>query len=50
MTMGTGSTGVAAIKAGKQFVGIEKDERWFNVAVERVTAAWDEIRAREPAL
>ncbi len=43
--MGTGSTGVAAIKAGKRFTGIEKDKRWFDVACERIARAWDEARA-----
>ena len=34
--MGTGTTGVAAIRAGRKFVGIEKDPRWFDVAVRRM--------------
>ncbi len=34
--MGSGSTGVAAIELNRQFVGIEKDEHWFNVAKERI--------------
>lgn len=34
--MGTGSTGVAAIKAGKHFFGIEHDARWFEAACERI--------------
>lgn len=37
--MGTGSTGVAAVKAGKQFFGIEHNRRWFEVAVTRITEA-----------
>lgn len=37
--MGTGSTGVAAVKAGKQFFGIEQDPRWFEAAVTRITEA-----------
>ncbi len=37
--MGTGSTGVAAIKAGKQFFGIERYPRWFEAAVTRITEA-----------
>ncbi|WP_278984093.1 DNA-methyltransferase [Sphingobium yanoikuyae] len=37
--MGTGSTGVAAIMAGKRFVGIEKNPKHFATAVERLTAA-----------
>lgn len=34
--MGTGTTGVAAIRSGRKFIGIEKDPRWFQVAVERI--------------
>jgi hypothetical protein len=37
--MGTGSTGVAAISAGKRFVGIEKNPTHFATACERVRAA-----------
>lgn len=40
--MGTGSTGVAAIRAGKRFVGIEKSPKHFATAVERLTAAHTE--------
>ena len=37
--MGTGSTGVAAIKAGKRFVGIEHNPAHFDTAVKRVEEA-----------
>ncbi len=37
--MGTGSSGVAALKAGKTFVGIEKNPKHFATAIERITAA-----------
>ena len=37
--MGTGSTGVAAVKAGKTFFGIERDPRWFEAAVIRIREA-----------
>lgn len=39
--MGTGSTGVAAIQAGKRFIGIERDARWFKAAVTRISEAVD---------
>lgn len=42
--MGTGSTGVAAIQAGKQFFGIERDPRWFEAAVTRIQEAIEGIR------
>lgn len=42
--MGTGSTGVAAIRRGKIFTGIERSAKHFATAVERITAAWDQAR------
>jgi hypothetical protein len=38
--MGTGSTGVAAIKAGKIFTGIEHNSEHFKTAVNRIGAAF----------
>lgn len=38
--MGTGSTGVAAIRAGKVFTGIEHNPRHFKTAVRRINDAW----------
>lgn len=37
--MGGGSTGEAAMKSGRKFIGIELDERWFNMACERIENA-----------
>ena len=34
--MGSGSTGVACIHTGRNFIGIEKDEKYFNVAKSRI--------------
>lgn len=42
--MGTGSTGVAALRAGKRFVGIEHNPTHFATAVARIEAAWAEIQ------
>jgi site-specific DNA-methyltransferase (adenine-specific) len=36
-TMGSGSTGVSCANTFRRFIGIEKDEYWFNVAVTRIT-------------
>ena len=45
--MGTGSTGVAAIRAGKRFTGIELNPTYFATALRRITAAVEETdRAR----
>jgi site-specific DNA-methyltransferase (adenine-specific) len=38
--MGSGTTGVAAIGAGRRFIGIEKDERYFATAQRRIEEAW----------
>ncbi|NUQ44811.1 MAG: site-specific DNA-methyltransferase [Phycisphaerae bacterium] len=37
--MGSGTTGVAAILAGKRFVGIERDPVYFEYACKRIEAA-----------
>ena len=39
LTMGSGSTGVAAINTGRNFIGIEKDAGYFKIAQERITQA-----------
>jgi DNA modification methylase len=36
LTMGSGSTGVACINTKRNFIGIEKDENYFNVAKNRI--------------
>lgn len=38
-TMGSGSTGVAAKKLNRNFIGIEKDKKYFEIAKERITNA-----------
>ena len=35
-TMGSGTTGVAAMNLNRRFVGIELDENYFNIAEERI--------------
>jgi site-specific DNA-methyltransferase (adenine-specific) len=37
--MGSGTTGVACLEAGRKFIGIEIERRWFDLACERVSAA-----------
>lgn len=36
--MGSGTTGVGALNAGRRFIGIEKDAGYFAIAAERVRA------------
>ena len=38
--MGSGTTGVAAMLAGKRFVGIEQDPVYFEYACQRIEQAW----------
>lgn len=35
-TMGSGSTGVACNNTNRNFIGIEKDENYFNIAKTRI--------------
>ena len=37
--MGSGTTGVACARAGRCFTGIERDERYFDIAVSRIREA-----------
>ena len=37
--MGSGSVGVAAVLTGRSFIGIEIDERYFDIACKRVSGA-----------
>ena len=37
--MGSGTTGVAAIQMGRKFIGIEREESYFNIACERIEQA-----------
>lgn len=38
---GSGTTGVAAVKLGRRFIGIEIHEPYFDIAVRRIQAALD---------
>lgn len=49
---GSGTTGVACVKAGRAFIGIERDERYFDVMCDRIRKAYQQpdmfIRQPEP--
>jgi site-specific DNA-methyltransferase (adenine-specific) len=38
-TMGSGTTGVAAVKTNRAFIGIERDESYFEIAKSRIESA-----------
>jgi site-specific DNA-methyltransferase (adenine-specific) len=37
--MGSGSTGVACMNTNRKFIGIEKEEKYFKIAEERIKEA-----------
>jgi DNA modification methylase len=38
--MGSGTTGVSCAKLGREFIGIEKHEPYFDIACRRIEAAY----------
>ena len=42
-TMGSGSTGVACINTNRNFIGIEKDEKYFEIAKDRINKVRETI-------
>lgn len=38
--MGSGTTGVACVKLGRSFIGIEREEEYFQIACERIRKAY----------
>jgi site-specific DNA-methyltransferase (adenine-specific) len=41
--MGSGTTGVACINTGRNFIGIEQDEKYFAIAEDRIQAAASQV-------
>ena len=37
--MGSGTTGVACVKTGRKFIGIELERKYFDIAVNRIKDA-----------
>jgi DNA modification methylase len=37
--MGSGTTGVAAVQMGRKFIGVEREEKYFDIAVRRIEDA-----------
>lgn len=38
--MGSGTTGVACVKTGRKFIGVELDEKYFDIACKRIEDAY----------
>lgn len=45
-TMGSGTTGVAAALEGREFIGIEIDETYFDIASQRIREAEEDFNSR----
>jgi site-specific DNA-methyltransferase (adenine-specific) len=50
--MGSGTTGVAAVKLGRRFIGIEREPKYFEIACRRIEAAYAQpdlfVKSPEP--
>ena len=47
-TMGSGSTGVACVNTNRNFIGIEKDDKYFDIAVDRIAEAREKKALDKP--
>lgn len=47
--MGSGTTGVAAVQMGRKFIGIEREERYFQIACQRIENAQRQESLFDPA-
>ena len=47
--MGSGTTGVAALRAGCEFIGIERDRKYFDLACQRIENAQRQVSLFDPA-
>jgi site-specific DNA-methyltransferase (adenine-specific) len=43
--MGSGTTGVACVNTNRRFIGIEKDQNYFNIAQHRIFDAYELVLA-----
>ena len=46
--MGSGTTGVACVRTGRRFIGIEKEPKYFAIAVKRIEAELNRFPLLEP--
>jgi DNA modification methylase len=42
--MGSGSTGIACIREGRDFIGIERDEKYFDAARQWIESEAAQVR------
>ena len=42
--MGSGTTGVAAVRLGRKFIGIEREPKYFDIAVKRIKAEMEQTK------
>ena len=47
--MGSGTTGVAAVKMGRTFIGIEREPKYFEIALKRIEDAQRQVTMFEEA-
>lgn len=45
--MGSGSTGIACLRTNRNFIGIEKEEKYFNIAKERLEKVDKELNGNQ---
>jgi len=43
-TMGSGTTGVACLNTNRNFIGIEKDDNYFEIAKNRIVTRHNELQ------
>jgi len=48
--MGSGTTGVACVRMGRSFIGIEQQQKYFDIACERIERAYSEYKNQFPAV
>lgn len=46
--MGSGTTGLACIRLGRKFIGIEKEPKYFKIAVDRIEKELERLTLFEP--
>ena len=48
--MGSGTTGIACVNEGRDFIGIEQGEEYFEIAQRRIEHAQNELKVDLPLL